>query len=173
MRIAMEKEIEDSIKLSDLIEKDNWIDSDTVIVNCSPEYSSIVCQIVNHRLSRINGNELFEQLYIEMPYPNMNQVWNKETGEYETFEAYLNSWTRTYLNKDYKYLFIDSGTLRGKNFTKVKTSLKGKVDARFATLYLQDDSIFTPDYTVEKFNFNNQGGLIFSWENPKNPNWNY
>lgn len=168
-KISFEKEIQDSKTLARLIGLDGWIDSDTLIVNCSPDYSSIMCQIVNHELSRTNKHELFDQLTMEMPYPNMSQVWNKETGEYETFDAYLNSWMKLYLNKNYKYLFLDSGCLRGKNFTKVKAYARG-AEIKFGCLYLQDTSIFTPDYFVEKFNIN-QGELIFEWENPKNPNW--
>ena len=173
MLVTINKEVEDSISLAEMLAKDPWIDSDVILVNCSPDYSSLMCQVVNHRLSRKNGHELFEQLPMEMPYPTMNQVWNKETICYETFDSYLREWIIRYVSKDYKYLFLDSGTIRGKNFSKVKTLTKDRAECRFGCLYLQDDSIFTPDYFVEKFSFNNQGGLIFEWENPKNPNWNY
>lgn len=171
MRVSFEKEISDSKKLARIIEADKWIDGNTIIVNCSPDYSSIVCQIVNHELSRINKNELFEMFPLEMPYPNMTQVWNKDSGNYENFSFYLDCWIKKYLRSEYKYLFIDSGTIRGKNFTHVKSMIKGKSDIKFGCLYLQDTSIFTPDYYVEKFNFNNQGELVFEWENLKNPNW--
>lgn len=172
-QITIAKEIQDSKALAKLIGLNGWVDSDTIIVNCSPDYSSIMCQIVNHELSYINRNELFEQVFLEMPYPTMNQVWNRDKAEFQNFEFYLKSWIQNYVSKDYKYLFLDSGTLRGKNFSKVHSALRGRAEARFGCLYLQDDSIFKPDYFVEKFNFNNQGGLIFEWENPKNPNWNY
>jgi hypothetical protein len=73
-------------------------------------------------------------------------------------------------------LFFDTGVLRGKNFAKLKLSLKDRIEKeriRFACLYLQEESAFIPDYYVEKFSFEKQGGLIFEWENPLNPNWNY
>ena len=173
MLISLNKEVEDTKRLVEIIQKDGWMDSDTVIVNCSPDYSSILCQILNHSISKVNNNELYEMVPLEMPYPTMSQVWNKEKTEYQTFDSYLNEWVKTYVQKSYKYLFLDSGTLRGKNFSKVRAYIRDKADCKFGCLYLQDDSIFKPDYFVEKFNFNNQGGLIFEWENPKNPNWNY
>ena len=67
-------------------------------------------------------------------------------------------------------MFLDSGTIRGKNFTKVKSYMRKHTDYKFGTLYMHENSIFKPDYVVETFN-NTQGELIFEWENPKNPNW--
>lgn len=172
--VDFEKEVKDSKKLADIIRNDKWISPGTIIVNCSPDYSSIVCQIINHNLSDINKDELFEQIPLEMPYPIMSQIWNRDSSEYEIYDKYLLKWINKFISSDLQYLFIDSGTLRGRNFYKLHQCLRVKNDNfRFASLYLQDNSIFTPDYYVEKFNFDNQGGLIFEWENPKNPNWNY
>ncbi len=175
-KISFEKEVKDSLELSKLIRNDKWINANTIIINCSPDYSSIPCQIINHSLSDLNSNELLEQISLEMPYPIISQIWNRETAEYELYDKYLIKWISQYISSDYQYLFIDSATLRGKNFSKLKSVLRNKLpDANymFASLYLQDDSVFIPDYYIEKFNFINQGGLIFEWENPKNPNWNY
>jgi hypothetical protein len=170
MKISLEKEIQDIIVLKEKIDQDKWIDSKTIFVNCSPDYSSIVCQILNHSLS---STDLFEEIILEMPYPVSNQIFDRYELEYKDFDRYLSEWVKKYIDSDYKYLFIDSGTLRGKNFTKVRNQVKNKIDCKFASLYVQDDSIFIPDYYVEKFNFITQGGLIFEWENPKNKNWNY
>ncbi len=170
--ISTEKEILDSYKLAEMIKKDNWIDETTIIVTCSPDYSSIVSQIVNHQLSPANNNELHGQMFLEMPYPTMSQVWNSESGEWEMFDKYLSSWFLK-LDKNNKYLFLDSGTLRGKNFSKIKTLARGRIDFKLGTLYLEEQSIVTPDYFVEKFSSEEKGGLLFQWENPLNPNWNY
>lgn len=156
--------------LKEKIDQDKWIDSKTIFVNCSPDYSSIVCQILNHSLS---SADLFEEIILEMPYPVSNQIFDRYELEYKDFDKYLSEWVKKYIDSDYKYLFIDSATLRGKNFTKVRNQVKHKIDCKFASLYVQNDSVFTPDYYVEKFNFITQGGLIFEWENPKNKNWNY
>lgn len=170
--VSVEKEVTDSYKLAEVIRKDQWVDNDTIIVNCSPDYSSITCQIVNHRLSIDNKHELYEQVYMEMPYPTMSQVWNRETGEYQAFDKYLLEWVYK-ADRAHKYLFLDSGTLRGKNFSRLRTALRGKVDYRLGSLYLEESSIVTPDYYVEIFSQPLQGGLLFEWENPLNPNWDY
>lgn len=173
MLVNYQKEINDIFKLSQIIKNDNWISDNLIIVNCSPDYSSICCQVINHDLSKINNNELFEQISLEMPYPTSNIIFDREKLDYENFSRYLYLWNQKYISKDYKYLFIDSGTLRGVNFSKLRSIIKDRCDFKLASLYVQDNSILTPDYYVEKFNFEKQGGLIFEWENPKNPNWNY
>lgn len=171
--ITMEKEIIDSYRLASIIREDGWIDSNgTMIVNCSPDYSSIVCQIVNHKLSELNNNELFEQISLEMPYPTMSQIWNRDTWDWELYNKYLPTFINK-LDRSLKYLFIDSATLRGKNFSLLKMNLLGKIDYKLASLYLEEESIINPDYYVEKFSQKRDGGLIFEWENPLNPNWNY
>lgn len=170
--IPIEKEIIDSYSLATMIGKDEWVDSNTVIVNCSPDYSSIVCQTVNHRLSSNNKHELYEQLCLEMPFPTMSQIWNKETRQYELYHKYLHEWISR-LDKTCKYLFIDSATLRGKNFSLLRTNAINKIDYKLASLYLEESSIITPDYYVEKFSAKEKGGIIFEWENPLNPNWDY
>lgn len=174
-KISLQKEEIDTEKLVQVIKEDKWIDSTTILVNCSPDYSSRLTQTVNHRLSHLNKNELFEVIDLQMPYPNSNQIWNPVTKSYDVFDSYLKRWCQDnlFLNK---FIFIDSGTLRGKNFNKVKLSVRPHLENenfRFASLYVQDDSVFVPDYYVEKFNKSTQGGLLFQWENMDNPNWDY
>jgi len=174
-KVSLEKEYNDTLTLMQKIMEDDWFTPSTILVNCSPDYSSRLTQALNHGLSILNRHELFEQMDLQMPYPNSNQVWNPITKSYETFDTYLKSW----INENVypcNFLFVDSGTLRGKNFNKLKLSLRSRLENenfRFASLYLQDDSILIPDYYVEKFNKQTQGGLLFQWENPLNPNWDY
>lgn len=173
--ISLEKERDDTASLLHMIKEDGWIDSSTIIVNCSPDYSSRLSQTINHQLSVINKNELLEQIELEMPYPNTNQIWNKQEKEYQSFDSYLKRWVATNIFTN-KFLFVDAGTLRGKNFNKVKLSVRPRLENelfRFASLYIQDDSIFIPDYYIETFNKEKHGGLLFEWENPLNPNWDY
>ncbi len=173
-KISIHKEISDIDKLSKIIEDSKWVSKSMIIVNCSPDYSSICTQMLSHKLSHLNDNELFEQLYLEMPYPNMTQIWNKETCEYEYFDRYLSLWAAKYIRSGYNYLFVDSATIRGKNFNKVKLSIKTRLDIedyRFASMYVESKSIFVPDYYVEQYSSENDGELTFSWENENNPNW--
>lgn len=170
--ITYHKEIQDIQKLSNLIKEDGWLTSTTVLVNCSPDYSSLMTQVLNHSLSTDNSNELYEVLTMEMPYPTMSQVWDKDSKEYLPFDRYLSSWVRS-ISSSYSYLFLNSGCLRGKNFSKVKALVRERLQPsqyRFGCLYLQEGSIFQPDYYVERVEKNS---LIFEWENPLNPNWDY
>lgn len=170
--ISSVKEESDTGALLDIIKASKWVDSSTILVNCSPDYSSTLTQQINHKLSYLNKNELFEVINMEMPYPTGNQVWDNTDKIYLPFDSYLKKWMMQVTAN--KYLFIDSGTLRGKNFNKVRLALNSsKAEYRFASLYVQDDSIFTPDYYVEKFNKQEKGGLLFYWENADNPNWDY
>ncbi len=173
--VSYEKEQVDSKNLIAQIAKSGWIDRDVIIINCSPDYSSRLSQMMNHKLSYLNNNETFEVVDLPMPYPTMSQVWDTLERKYVRFDNYLYDWVRKYIQSDIRYLFVDSGTLRGQNFTKVKNAIKGKLEPdqyRFASLYLQSDSIFEPDFYTEKFDKKN-GGLLFEWENVNNPNWDY
>lgn len=174
--ITYEKEELDSISLINQIAESGWIDKDVTIINCSPDYSSRLTQLINHKLSYLNDNETFEVIDLPMPYPIMSQIWDTQEAKFIQFENYLFDWIRKYIIPTSKYLFVDSGTLRGKNFTKVYQGIKGRVDLdkiKFASLYLQSDSIFTPEFFVQKFDKEKQGGLLFEWENVNNPNWDY
>lgn len=174
--ITCEKEISDARLLAKKIGDDKWIDSSVVLVVCSPDYSSLSLQIINHKLSLFNGNEPFEQLQLEMPYPIMSQVWDRESFQYEKFERYLQKWINKYIITDVKYLFYDSATLRGKNFWNLHMMLRSKIERdnyKFASLYVEKNSVFMPDYYINIFDKEKDGGLIFEWENPNNPNWNY
>jgi hypothetical protein len=174
--VTYEKEGLDSTNLINQIAKSGWVDNEMTIINCSPDYSSRLTQMVNHKLSYLNANETFEVIDLPMPYPIMFQIWDTQERKFIQFDRYLFDWVRKYILPNGKYLFLDSGTLRGKNFTKVYQAIKDKVDRdkiKFASLYLESDSIFTPDFFVQKFDKEKQGGLLFEWENVNNPNWDY
>lgn len=174
--VSYEKENIDSTILISKIASSSWLQRDTILVNCSPDYTSRLIQLMNHKLSYLNNNELFEVIDLEMPYPTMYQIWDGEEKVYKTYGNYLLSWVQKHLKKSNNYLFVDSATCRGNNFTTLKSIINGKIENenyRFASIYLQDNSIFTPDFYVEKFNKSTQGGILFEWENINNPNWDY
>lgn len=163
--INSSKEAFDTQVVVDKIKTDRWVDSDTILVNCSPEYSSILTQNLNHRLSHMIKDELFEVLPFEMPYPIMNQVWNSNDRNYEKHDYYVKNWLNKYIYSGYKYLFISSGK---HNFDKLKLSLQG-IDYKLCSLYVEYDRL-VPDYYGEIY-YKTQGSLLYSWENVNNPNW--
>lgn len=168
-KVGYEKELEDTQALATQIQEDGWIDSNTVIVVCSPEYSSLACQLINHKLSPLNNHEPFDMDTLEMPYPGEHKL-TEEDYRYEC--RHLAG--KHMHTKSKKLLLIDSGVLRGSNFAILKEELGyffREHQLKFASLYVQDDSKFEPDYYVEKFNFEKDGGLLFWWENENNPFW--
>lgn len=170
------KERSDIFRLCDIILQDSWIDNTVTLVNCSPDYTSVITQVANHKLSEINKNELFPVINLEMPYPNMSQVWDPVDDKYELYDTYLDKWIKRYVYSSSKFLFLEAGVLRGKNFNKLKICLQGKIEResyKLASVYLQSGAIIKPDYYVQEFDFQKDGGLAFWWENLENPNWNY
>ena len=162
--ISAEKERVDAEKLIYILSHDKWVDRETILVNCAPDYSSILTQNINHRLSHLNRNDLFEVIPFQMPYPIMNQVWNSETLQYEKNDYYVKTWLNKYINKDYKYLFISSGK---HTLDKLKLCLQD-VDYRLCSPYVAEGALI-PTYYVEIFK---TGQLLYSWENVNNTNWN-
>ena len=155
-------------KLKEQIQKSKFVTEGTIIVNCSPDYSSILCQSLQHLLSEANNNKPLQLEYLDMPYPN------QETYTKEQMILDAKKLMEKYKGQLKKFLFIDSGCLRGSNFTalaKVVSNYVGEEDRRFACLYLQDDSSFIPEFYVKTFNFEKNGGLLFWWENKNNPYW--
>lgn len=79
------------------------ITEDTVICNCSPDYSSIISQQVAH----VYFDNPLEMPPFEMPFPNtpFEKVYDLHCKDFaEKLEANTH------------YVFIDSGILRGRNF---------------------------------------------------------
>jgi len=170
--ITLEKEIVDTKKLIEIIKVSGWIKSDMIIINCFPEYSSRLCQSLNHGLSILNKDELFEVINLPMPYPNMVQVWDIDDKVYKFYTRYLTEWAQKYITCHDNYLFtsLDFST---SNFTSVKAMVRSKMENeqyRFATLYKEKNSILVPDFYIEDFDETKEE-LAFQWENLNNPNW--
>lgn len=175
IHISPDKEQVDSAALIKLIQEDGWIKSSPTIVNCFPEYSSSLVQLLNHKLSHLNKNELFDILTLDMPYPNMSQVYNSKSGVYESFDRYLVDWVRENITSRINFLFVYSKVITGRNLSKLKVALRPHIEpnqVRFASLYMHDYSIFKPDFVVEQFS-KDKGTVLFHWENSNNKNWKY
>ena len=52
--VTYEKEKSDTEKLIKKIIDSGWIKPETILVNCSPDYSSNLTQVINHKLSFIS-----------------------------------------------------------------------------------------------------------------------
>lgn len=152
-RISREKEYKDIKKLIELLRP--IITKDTIIINCSPDYSSIINQQVIHAYY---DNPL-QMCPFDMPFPNTE------------FEKVYPSYCKEFAEKlepNTHYIFIDSGILRGRNFKTLYNNLElhthKSTNYHFACLYCQDDAIFNADYCVDWFNREEDGMLLFWWE---------
>jgi hypothetical protein len=164
------KEYLDTLKLIDKINSDQWVDKSTVLVVCSPEYSSMLAQIINHKLSYRNAHVPFDMEFLEMPYPGQ-QLYSEDR-----YISDLEAFGHKHINTKTKLLFIDSGVLRGRNFTildNIMEEFLAPGQRKYACLYKQEDSKFEPDYYVEEFSFFDDGGLTFWWEDNNNPYWRW
>lgn len=163
--VSYEKELSDTLKLIDKVKGSGWMDNnELVLVNCFPEYSSRATQVINHKLSYLNNNELFETVDLHMPYPNMNQVWNPCDRKYQGFYNYMTDWVRINVSTTCKYLFISTA----EDLSPIRPFLKVKLepdDYRMATCYVRETGT-KPDFYIET----HKEPIIFQWENMDNPN---
>jgi hypothetical protein len=132
----------------------------TVILNASPDYSSIISQRVAHAYF----DTPLQMLPFDMPFPN--------TPFEKIYPSHCIEFAKE-LDFDKRYIVIDSGILRGRNFKTLYDSLSAcghnMSNFFFACLYSQDNSIFKADFCVEYFSREEDGMLIFWWENESNP----
>jgi|SRR6478736_9691040 len=168
IEVSVEKEWIATINLSNKIRLDKWMNPSTIVVNCFPEYSSRLTQTLNHLLSPLNKNSLFEQIDLAIPAPSYTQVWNPLSKAYEGFDTYLKNWINDNVFSC-NFLFV-TNAVAPKHLNKIKLSMRNKLDNehfRFCALYVPDDSTFLPDYYEDTYNSNKT--LVFEWENILNP----
>jgi hypothetical protein len=143
-----------------------WMNSDVIIVNCAPRYSSRLTQLVNHKTSYLNKNQLYDQIDLDIPLEGENQVWCSDEKEYIPFDRYLANWVRKHSQFNNKYLFVSNCVFTGKHFNKIRLSIKDNVgldNFKFLCLRLCSDSIIKPDFFYQMFTKDNSP--IFFWEN--------
>lgn len=154
----------DSEYVNNILINSKWMDSDVILVNCGPQYSSRLTQLINHKTSFLNKNNLYEQISLELPLEGETQVWDYDTKEYLMFDKYLHNWMQKHLIfKENKFLFITNTIDTGKLHKKVRALINGKAEYRFLSLYVNKDSDFTPDYYLKQYEKDN--APVFFWEN--------
>jgi hypothetical protein len=174
--ISREKEFYDNNSLIEKIREDKFVTADTVLVNVMPDYSSLLCQYANHKFSIFNNYELLPQISLEIPYPTMSQIVDRDTEEVENFERYLPLWVHKHIVRGYKYLFMTSDISGGKEFLRINSYMKSKLDPEnysYAATYVEDSSQFNPEFFTERYDARTKGNILYQWENAFNPNWNY
>ncbi len=161
--IGEDRETIDQNRLINRIYESGFVDGDTVLINCQPDFSSILTQRTNHKMSFVNNNSLFESYSLEIPTKGMKQIWNRDELEFQSFDLYLHSWVKKYTSNKLKYLFLAS-VIHSEAYNKLTSLLKGTFSEEqfmVACVYLSELSSVVPDLYVEKV----PGRVLFSWEN--------
>ena len=158
------------LELTDKIAKDlynaGYNASNSVIVTVSTDYSSIIGQLLRHKLS-FDG-EMCNGFGVDVPYPN--EDWN---------ENYVNAVMSMFKlhAEDVQFkniILVEAGVIRGGNYTMIVDIIK-----RYLTLtetivtvamFENVNSRFKSDF-VGEFYDNNTQDLTFWWEEYNN-HWN-
>lgn len=162
--ISEQREQEDTEYLLQQLALSDWWDSSVVLVTCSPEYSARLTQTLNHRLSHLNRNLLYEQATLPLPTKGGSQFWDECEGEYVSFDRFVHDWTRRNLHPGSKYLFVANTLFEGTALQKVRSLVKARLasdEFRFCCLYWGEKSPVIPDFFIRKF----ETPPIFHWEN--------
>lgn len=168
--IELEREASHSNYLIQELIMNGVMQRDMVLVNCAPEYSSRLTQLINHKTSYLNKNELYEQISLDLPKKGMNQVLSYDEKEFISFDRYLSEWINRYVTKDAKFLFVQNVVHTGKHLNKIWLSLKSKLEnldnMKFVSLYVQEDALMTtiPNFIYQQ-KFQKENPPIFFWEN--------
>ena len=163
----IEQELETNLTLDlakDLLEQ-NFNASNTVIVTVSTDYSSNVGQLLRHALSF--GGEICDGFGVDVPYPD--EVWD-ERYIFE-LEQILNLYS--YKLKGKKILLVESGVIRGGNYSFLSNFLEGYLgitdDVFYLALFENKNSKFKSDFVGEYYD-NSTQDLTFWWEE-ENKHW--
>jgi hypothetical protein len=137
--------------------KFNLDSENTLILNVSPDYSSIVSQKLSHHFS--SGGEIIDVLNIEVPYSDEIEL----SWYLERITTLLN----TVKEIGYKnFVFVEAGVIRGGNYNMIQNEfLKHYKEENllFTCLFQNIHSKFSCDCVGEFYN-NETQDLTFYWE---------
>ena len=169
MRVIKHVDIIDEIFLIRKLEQqllENEIHADNaIIITVSTDYSSIVGQYLRHALSY--KKEICDGFGIDVPYPD--ETWN--TDYVNDLHATFKQHEKYFLGTNKKLLLVESGVIRGGNYTYVVDYLNKSYmnDVITLALYENKNSIFKSNYVGEYYD-NSTEDLSFWWERD-NKHW--
>lgn len=139
--------------------------SNSVIITVSSDYSSIVGQIIRHRLS-FDG-EVADGFSVDVPYPD--EIWDKKYTS--LFLDTLRLHAATFVNK--KIILVEAAVIRGGNYKKcielITKDFGFTGEIITAALFENVKSAFKSHFVAEYYN-NDAVDLTFWWEQ-KNNHW--
>lgn len=162
--VSIQTELHLIDKLGTCLLRDGYSAANSFIVTVSTDYSSIVGQILRHKLT--HDREICEGFGVDVPYPD--ETWS---------DSYINKLNST-LNL-HKELFnktpilVEAAVIRGGNYSFLVDQIKKEVDFKgkiiTLTLYENIHSKFKSDYVGSFYN-NDLEDVTFWWEKD-NKHW--
>ena len=157
--ISQKEEINITLRLSDILLKNNFNASNTVIISVSADYSNIAGQLLRHSLS--HDGEICDGFSIDVPYPD--EVW--DTTYLRELESLMSLYRYKLNNK--KILLVEAGVIRGSNYKFIidylKNNLRITQDIYTLALYENSSSKFKSEFVGEFYDDETQD-LTFWWE---------
>lgn len=141
------------------------VDDKTIIINCSPDYSSIGSQILSHQLSKSYPLKVYP---LEMPYPN--EEWNIAKCMADINEDVFNPNVKN-------IILFDSGCIRGKNYSMLRKYITTRIKQTRSTAEFYYTALFENTNSEFKCGFVSEfydaieKELHFWWETDTNPAW--
>ena len=136
--------------------------SKTCFLCVSPDYSSIVTQLLSHGLSM--DGEIFNIESVNVPFPD------EDVKQYKVnFELDFAEWVLEWDN----FVLIEAGVIRGGNYTWITESMEKFVEKNYYTVALCENvgSKFKSDF-VSLYYDDKKEDLHFWWEKPNN-HWKF
>lgn len=136
--------------------------SKTCFLCVSPDYSSIVTQLLSHGLSM--DGEIFNIESVNVPFPD------EDAKQYKVnFELDFAEWVLEWDN----FVLIEAGVIRGGNYTWITESMEKFIEKNYYTVALCENvgSKFKSDF-VSLYYDDNKEDLHFWWEKPNN-HWKF
>jgi len=134
--------------------RENFTPSNTVILNVSPDYSSIFAMRLAHYMSA--EGEVMEMVNVDVPYPDeLDMVYKQE------FYLTLRNLKRRFK----KFILCEVAVLTGKNYTWMVEMMVAEgihpEDIMTTALFQRHDSIFDTQYVGQLFQ---EDMIEFHWE---------
>lgn len=132
--------------------------SKTCFLCVSPDYSSIVTQLLSHGLSM--DGEIFHIESVNVPFPD------EDAKQYKVnFELDFAEWVLDWQN----FVLIEAGVIRGSNYTWITETMEKFVEKNYYTVALCENmhSKFKSDFVSLLYD-DYMTDLHFWWEKPNN-----
>jgi len=159
------EELELIDELGDKLLEDGFNASNSVIVTVSTDYSSIVGQILRHKLSY--GDEICDGFGVDVPYPD--EIWDEKYVDelQKVFQTY------GYLLEHKTPILVEAGVIRGGNYhfltNWMKTYFGPSLPIVTTSMFENIGSKFKSDYIAQSYDDTIED-LTFWWERD-NKHW--